>query len=118
MTNDFETKLADAIWALIEPKIEQKLANFRDDIGSFDGDLDDKISNWMSNYFNLSDYGFDITDYSHEIGGMIDDQVEYLASEGELNNWLKHDDPDADEDFNVRVFKAINNYYNIQLVRR
>lgn len=88
MTNDFETKLANLVWSLIEPKIDQKLAQFRDEIGTFDGDIDDTISNWMSNYFNLSDYGFNIDDYSHEIDGMIDAQVEYLASDGDLKDWL------------------------------
>ena len=81
MTNDFETKLADAIWALVEPKIEQKLANFRDDLGTFDGDLDEKISDWMSGNFRLDDYSFDID-------GMIDQQLQYQAEDGELKEWL------------------------------
>ena len=81
MTNDFETKLADAIWALVEPKIDQKLAQFRDDLGTFDGDLDDKISDWMSDNFRLDDYSFDID-------GLIDQQVQYLAEDGDLKEWL------------------------------
>lgn len=105
MTNEFETKLADAIWALIEPKIEQKLANFRDDIGSFDGDLDDKISNWMSNYFNLDDYGFNIEDYSYNIDSMIDAQVQYLATDGELNSWLG--DSTDDDTLRLKVIDII-----------
>ena len=118
MTDEFNSKLADALWALLEPRIEQKLAQFRDEIGTFDGDLDDQISSWMNNNFNLDDYGFNIEDYSYNIDSMIDAQVEYLASDGELKSWLKDDDPDADDDFDVRVFKAINNNYSIQLVRR
>ena len=81
MTNDFETKLADAIWALVEPKIEQKLAQFRDDLGTFDGDLDDKISDYMSNSFRLDDYSYDLD-------GMIDAQLQYQAEDGELKEWL------------------------------
>ena len=81
MTNDFETKLADLIWSLVEPKIDQKLAQFRDDLGTFDGDLDDKISDWMSDNFRLDDYSFDID-------GMIDQQLQYQAEDGELKEWL------------------------------
>jgi hypothetical protein len=84
MTNDFETKLADLVWSLIEPKIEQKLTQFREDndIGSID--LDDKISDWMSGNFRLDDYQFDLD-------GMIDQQVQYLAEDGDLKYWLDQD---------------------------
>lgn len=94
MTNDFETKLADLVWSLIEPKIDQKLAQFRDEIGSDDsfGMTDDylanKIEEWMRYHFDLSDYSFDITDYSFDIDGMIDAQVQYLAEDGDLKDWL------------------------------
>jgi len=81
MTNDFETKLADLIWSLVEPKIEQKLAQFRDDLGTFDGDLDDKISDYMANSFRLDEYSYDLD-------GMIDQQVQYLAEDGDLKEWL------------------------------
>ena len=81
MTNDFETKLADAIWALVEPKIDQKLAQFRDDLGTFDGDLDERISDFLATSFRLEDYSFDLD-------GMIDQQVQYLAEDGDLNDWL------------------------------
>lgn len=90
MTNDFETKLADAIWALVEPKIEQKLANFRDDLGTFDGDLDEKISDWMSGNFRLDDYSF-------ELDGMIDQQVQYLAEDGDLKEWLDQEHEQFEE---------------------
>jgi CYTH domain-containing protein len=94
MTNDFETKLADLVWSLIEPKIDQKLAQFRDEIGSDDsfGMTDDylanKIEEWMRYHFDLSDYSFDITDYSFDIDSMVDAQVQYLAEDGDLNDWL------------------------------
>ena len=84
MTNDFETKLADAIWALVEPKIEQKLAQFRDDLGTFDGDLDEKISDFLATSFRIEDYSFDLD-------GMIDQQVQYLAEDGDLKEWLDSD---------------------------
>ena len=105
MTNDFETKLADAIWALVEPKIEQKLANFRDDLGTFDGDLDEKIAEWMRYHFCLSEYHFDITDYSHEIDGMIDVQLQYQAEDGELKEWLGRREDDSD--FRQKVIDVI-----------
>jgi hypothetical protein len=110
MTNDFETKLADAIWALVEPKIEQKLAQFRDDIGSDDsfGMTDDHLSNkieeWMRYHFDLNDYAsIDITDYSHEIDGMIDVQVQYLAEDGDLKEWLDN----SHEKFEDRVLDVL-----------
>jgi len=100
MTNDFESKLADAIWALVEPKIEQKLANFRDDLGTFDGDLDEKISDWMSGNFRLDDYQFDLD-------GMIDQQVEYLAGYGDLKEWLSNGDTSDDETLRLKVIDII-----------
>jgi hypothetical protein len=90
MTNDFETKLADLVWTLIEPKIDQKLANFRDDLGTFDGDLDEKISDWMSGNFRLDDYSF-------ELDGMIDQQVQYLAEDGDLKEWLDQEHEQFEE---------------------
>jgi|DEB0MinimDraft_6_1074348.scaffolds.fasta_scaffold24528_4 hypothetical protein len=109
MTNDFETKLADLVWTLIEPKIDQKLAQFRDDIGSDDsfGMTDDYLANqiaeWMRYNFDLGDYHFDITDYSHEIDGMIDVQLQYQAEDGELKEWLDNNH----EKFEDRVLNVL-----------
>ena len=69
MTDEFNSKLADALWALLEPRIEQKLAQFRDEIGTFDGDIDEKISDWMCNSFRIDDYNYDIY-------GMIDEHLD------------------------------------------
>jgi len=96
MTNDFETKLADAIWALVEPKIEQKLAQFRDDLGTFDGDLDERISDYMSSSFRLDDY-------SYELDGLIDQQLQYQAEDGELKEWLDNNH----EKFEDRVLNVL-----------
>ena len=39
--------------------------------------------------FDLADYAqIDMTDYSYEIDGMIDAQVQYLAEDGDLKDWL------------------------------
>jgi hypothetical protein len=90
MTNDFETKLADLVWTLIEPKIEQKLAQFRDDLGTFDGDLDEKISDFLATSFRIEDYSFDLD-------GMIDQQVQYLAEDGDLKEWLDQEHEQFEE---------------------
>lgn len=66
---NFNHKLAEALWALLEPRIEQKLAQFRDEIGTFDGDIDEKISDWMANSFRIDDYNYDIY-------GMIDEHLD------------------------------------------
>ena len=98
MTNDFETKLADAIWALVEPKINQKLEAFREenDIGSID--LDEKISDFLATSFRIEDYSFDLD-------GMIDQQVQYLAEDGDLKEWLDNDH----EKFEDRVLNVLRN---------
>lgn len=45
--------------------------------GFTDDHLHEEIDRWMHNNFSLNDYGhFDITDYSYEIYGMIDDHVD------------------------------------------
>ena len=100
MTNDFETKLADAIWALVEPKIDQKLAQFRDDLGTFDGDLDERISDFLATSFRLEDYSFDLD-------GMIDQQVQYLAEDGDLKEWLNDDRTSEDETLRLKVLDII-----------
>ena len=104
MTDDFNNKLADALWTLLEPRI-QKLIE-----GNTDIDIDDKISDYMSNSFRLDDYSFDLD-------GMIDQQVQYLAEDGDLKEWLGNRE-DNDTDFRQRVYAAINDYYDIRLVRK
>jgi len=90
MTDDFNNKLADALWTLLEPRIQSLIE------GNADIDIDDKISDYMSNSFRLDDYSYDLD-------GMIDNQVQYLAEDGDLKEWLDY----SDSDFNERVFKAL-----------
>jgi len=90
MTDDFNNKLADALWTLLEPRIQSLIE------GNTDIDIDDKISDYMSNSFRLDDY-------SYELDGMIDNQVQYLAEDGDLKDWLDT----SNSDFNERVFKAL-----------
>jgi len=104
MTEDFNNKLADALWTLLEPRIQSLIE------GNTDIDIDDKISDYMSNSFRLDDYSFDLD-------GMIDQQVQYLAEDGDLKEWLGNRE-DNDTDFRQRVYAAINDYYDIRLVRK
>jgi len=90
MTEDFNNKLADALWTLLEPRIQSLIE------GNTDIDIDDKISDYMSNSFRLDDYSYDLD-------GMIDTQVQHLAEDGDLKDWLDT----SDSDFNERVFKAL-----------
>ena len=104
MTEDFNNKLADALWTLLEPRIQSLIE------GNTDIDIDDKISDYMSNSFRLDDYSFDLD-------GMIDQQVQYLAEDGDLKEWLGNRE-DNDTEFRQRVYAALNDYYDIRLVRK
>ena len=108
MTDDFNNKLADALWTLLEPRIQKLIED------NTDFDIDEKISDYMSGSFRLDDYSFDID-------GMIDQQVQYLAEDGDLKEWLdinKTADDDNDDIFRQRVYSVINSEYDIRLVRK
>ena len=92
MTEDFNNKLADALWTLLEPRIQSLID------GNTDIDIDDKISDYMSNSFRLDDYSYDLD-------GMIDNHVQYLAEDGDLKEWLDG----SDSEFTERVAKALGN---------
>jgi hypothetical protein len=104
MTEDFNNKLADALWTLLEPRIQSLIE------GNTDIDIDDKISDYMSNSFRLDDYSYDLD-------GMIDTQVQHLAEDGDLKEWLGNRE-DTDDEFRRRVYSALNDYYDIRLVRK
>jgi len=104
MTDDFNNKLADALWTLLEPRIQSLIE------GNTDFDIDEKISDYMSSCFRLDDYSF-------ELDGMIDNQVQYLAEDGDLKDWLGNQS-DTDDEFRQRVYAALNDYYDIRLVRK
>ena len=92
MTEDFNNKLADALWTLLEPRIQSLIE------GNTDIDIDDKISDYMSNSFRLDDYSYDLD-------GMIDTQVQHLAEDGDLKEWLDG----SESEFTERVAKALGN---------
>lgn len=66
--------------------------------GFTDDHLDNKIEQWMKYHFDLADYAqIDMTDYSFEIDGMIDQQVQYLAEDGDLKEWLDQEHEQFEE---------------------
>lgn len=87
---EFLNKVADSIWLLMEQRVhkavEERIAALGNQLD--DDEVDNRIQSWMANYFDITDYGFDITDYSYELDSMIDQQVQYLAEDGDLKEWL------------------------------
>jgi hypothetical protein len=72
--------------------------------GFTDDHLDNKIEQWMKYHFDLADYAqIDMTDYSFEIDGMIDQQVQYLAEDGDLKEWLDS----SHEQFEEKVLNVL-----------
>ena len=87
---EFLNKVADSIWLLMEQRVhkavEERIAALGNQLD--DDEVDNRIQSWMANYFDITDYGFDISDYSYELDSMIDQQVQYLAEDGDLKEWL------------------------------
>jgi hypothetical protein len=87
---EFFNKVADSIWLLMEHRVhkavEERIAALGNQLD--DDEVDNRIQSWMANYFDITDYGFDIDDYSYQIDSLIDAQVQYLAEDGDLNEWL------------------------------
>ena len=87
---EFLNKVADSIWLLMEQRVhkavEERIAALGNQLD--DDEVDNRIQSWMANYFDITDYGFDVDDYSYQIDSMIDAQVQYLAEDGDLKEWL------------------------------
>ena len=87
---EFLNKVADSIWLLMEQRVhkavEERIAALGNQLD--DDEVDNRIQSWMANYFDITDYGFDLDDYSFQVDGMIDAQVQYLAEDGDLKEWL------------------------------
>jgi hypothetical protein len=87
---EFLNKVADSIWLLMEQRVhkavEERIAALGNQLDN--DEVDNRIQSWMANYFDITDYGFDISDYSYELDSMIDQQVQYLAEDGDLKEWL------------------------------
>ncbi len=94
---EFLNKVADSIWLLMEQRVhkavEERIAALGNQLD--DDEVDNRIQSWMANYFDITDYGFDLDDYSFQIDGLIDAQVQCLAEDGDLNEWLGNS-PDDD----------------------
>ena len=92
---EFLNKVADSIWLLMEHRVhkavEERIAALGNQLDN--DEVDNRIQSWMTNYFDINDYGFDLSDHSYELDSMIDQQVQYLAEDGDLNEWLdnKHE---------------------------
>lgn len=110
MHNDeFFNKVADAMWLLMEQRVhkavEEKIAALGNQLD--DDQVDERISQWMTYNFCLDDYGFDIEDYSFGIDSMIEAQVQYLAEDGDLKEWLANGDTSDDETLRLKVMDVI-----------
>ena len=88
-------------------KFNEHIAGVVSKDGFTDDHLDEQIGLWMSDNFDLNDYGFNVEDYRYEIDGMIDGQVQHLAEDGELKEWLEIDGDATGRSFNERVFNAL-----------
>jgi len=102
---EFLNKVADSIWLLMEQRVhkavEERIAALGNQLD--DDEVDNRIQSWMANYFDITDYSFDITDYSYELDSMIDQQVQYLAEDGDLKEWLGNNDASDDEVLRLKV---------------
>ena len=106
---EFFNKVADSIWLLMEQRVhkavEERIAALGNQLD--DDEVDNRIQSWMANYFDITDYGFDIDDYSYSIDSMIDAQVQYLAEDGDLKEWLSIGDTSDDETLRLKIMDVI-----------
>ena len=93
---EFLNKVADSIWLLMEQRVhkavEERIAALGNQLD--DDEVDNRIQSWMANYFDINDYGFNLSDHSYELDSMIDQQVQYLAEDGDLKEWLGNNTDD------------------------
>jgi hypothetical protein len=77
MTNTVDAFINAIVDGLIKHEgFNAHIAGVVSNDGFTDDYLHEQIGSWMHGNFSLNDYGFDITDYSYEIYGMIDDHVD------------------------------------------
>ncbi len=78
MTNTVDAFINAIVDGLIKHEgFNEHIAGVVSNDGFTDDYLNDQIESWMNANFSLADYGhFDITDYSYEIYGIIDDHVD------------------------------------------
>ena len=106
MTNAVDSFINAIVEGLIKHEgFNEHIKGIVSNDGFTDDHLDEKIAEWMRYNFDLSEYHFDITDWSHEIDGLIDQQVQYLAEEGDMKEWLGNRDDDSD--FRQKVIDVV-----------
>ena len=105
MTNAVDSFINAIVEGLIKhEKFNEHIKGVVSNDGFTDDHLDNKIEQWMKYHFDLADYAqIDMTDYSYEIDGMIDAQVQYLAEDGDLNEWLDS----SHEQFEEKVLNVL-----------
>ena len=104
MTNAVDSFINAIVEGLIKhEKFNEHIKGVVSNDGFTDDHLDEKISEWMRNNFDLGDYHFDITEYSFDIDGMVDAQLQYQAEDGELKDWLDS----SHEKFEDRVLDVL-----------
>lgn len=105
---EFFNKVADSIWLLMEQRVhkavEERIAALGNQLD--DDEVDNRIQSWMANYFDITDYGFDLDDYSYQIDSMIDAQLQYQAEDGELQDWLSNGEV-KDNQFEEKVLDVL-----------
>ena len=99
MTNTVDAFINAIVEGLVNHKgFNEHIKGVVSNDGFTDDHLDNKIEQWMKYHFDLADYAqIDMTDYSYEIDGMIDAQVQYLAEDGDLKEWLDSDHENFEE---------------------
>ena len=104
MTNAVDSFINAIVEGLIKhEKFNEHIKGVVSNDGFTDDHLDNKIEQWMQYHFDLADYNLDISNYSYEIDGMIDAQLQYQAEDGELKDWLDS----SHEQFEEKVLNVL-----------
>lgn len=104
MTNAVDSFINAIVEGLIKhEKFNEHIKGVVSNDGFTDDHLDNKIEQWMQYHFDLADYSLDLSNYSYELDGMIDAQVQYLAEDGDLKDWLDS----SHEQFEEKVLNVL-----------
>ena len=95
---EFFNKVADAMWLLMEQRVHKAVeeAIAAQSVKLDNDQLDERIKDRLE-MFSVEDMGFDLSDYSYDLDSMIDQQIQYQAEDGELKEWLGHDDDNFED---------------------
>ena len=70
--DEFITKIADAVWALVSDRVKKEIDAASVEID--DDMIDNRIRDYISNV-SVDDFGFDIDDYQYGIESIIDNHL-------------------------------------------